>query len=204
MTWNWSHFVHIAKCSGFSNTWIVSLSRYAVISWRLTSMMPVNIFQISLAMWLIPTSGDDDSPDKCFVSDKKSSSEVEASPPLSPSTPFIRSYTGPNKTCSTLSSGSLDNKEAPGKLLRSSWSLFTILIGYNGLHWPMATHHAPQLSYDPMIKTLKLTFSHFFICKLGSSSSNDNLTVTSCELHFCVSWSWQRRGVFSHSAMDFK
>ena len=95
----------------------LSLSRYALISWRLTSLMPVNIFQISLAMWLILTSGDDDSPDQCFVSDKKSSSEVEASPPLSPSTPFIRSYTGPNKTSSTLSSGSLDNKEAPSKLL---------------------------------------------------------------------------------------
>ena len=99
-----------------------------MISWRLTSLMPVNIFQISLAMWLILTSGDDDndvSPDKCFVSDKKSSTEVESSPPLSPSSPFIRSYTGPNKTSSPITS-TLDNKEAASKLIRSSLSLYTI------------------------------------------------------------------------------
>ena len=32
----------------------------------------------------------DDGPDICFVSDKKSSSEAETSPPLSPASPFIR------------------------------------------------------------------------------------------------------------------
>ena len=52
-----------------------------------------------------------------IFSDKKSVTEVDGSPPVTPSTPFIRSYTGPNNNTNNsnnIVNNTLESQETSG------------------------------------------------------------------------------------------
>ena len=49
-----------------------------------------------------------------IFSDKKSVSEVDGSPPVTPSTPFLRSYTGPNNNTNNIVNNTLESQETSG------------------------------------------------------------------------------------------
>ena len=53
--------------------------------------------------------------------DKKSAGEVETSPPLSPTSPFTRSYTPAANTTSTPARPRLDNNEPEGESRIRPW-----------------------------------------------------------------------------------